>query len=165
MSKQIPRVGETAPDFSLPGPGGAPVRLADLTARRAVVLYFYPKDETLGCTVEACAFRDAYQDLAAAGAEVVGVSRDDADSHASFAAAHRLPFTLLSDVSGEVHARYGVGKTLGLGDRVTFVIDRAGVVRHTFTSKLRFRAHVSGALAVVRQLAPPAGPAPAPPAP
>jgi peroxiredoxin Q/BCP len=148
-------VGERAPDFTLPGPAGEPVRLGELLGRGPVVLYFYPKDHTLGCTIEACAFRDEYRDFVAAGAEVVGLSRDDEASHARFAAEHTLPFPLLSDVTGEVHARYGVGKTLGLiPDRVTFVIDRHGVVRHIYTSMVRMRAHVERALAAVRELSP-----------
>jgi thioredoxin-dependent peroxiredoxin len=150
-----PREGDRAPPFTLPGPGGKPVSLAELLARGPVVLYFYPRDDTAGCTVEACAFRDAYPELRAAGAEVVGVSRDDEPSHAAFAARHGLPFPLLGDPTGEVHAAYGVGQILVLKDRVTFVIDREGTVRHVFDSKLRWRAHVDQALAAVRKLPPP----------
>src|SRR5262245_11061634 len=95
-----PSSGERAPDFTLPGPEGRPVHLADLLTRAAVVLYFYPKDDTTGCTIEACGFRDVYAEFTAAGAEVVGVSRDDVASHARFAAAQRLPFLLLSDLDG-----------------------------------------------------------------
>ena len=147
-----PRSGERAPDFTLPGAEGRPVHLADLLARGAVVLYFYPKDATAGCTVEACGFRDVYTDFTAAGAEVVGVSRDDVASHARFAAAQRLPFLLLSDVDGQVHDLYGVRSRLGglLRDRVTYVIDRGGIVRDVYTSKLRFSEHVTRALAAVR---------------
>jgi thioredoxin-dependent peroxiredoxin len=150
-----PGVGDRAPDFTLPGADGKPVRLADLLAQGTLVLYFYPKDETTGCTVEACAFRDSYQDFTDAGAQVVGVSRDDALSHARFAAHHRLPFLLLSDPSGEVHARYGVRSLMGglVKDRLTFVIDRAGVIRDVFSARLRFAAHARGALELVRTLA------------
>src|SRR5258708_15607674 len=102
-----PKVGERAPDFTLPNADGEAVRLGELLARKVVVLYFYPKDETAGCTVEACAFRDAYEDFTAAGAEVVGVSRDDFASHTRFAAHHKLPFTLLSDAGGTLPALYG----------------------------------------------------------
>jgi len=124
-----PNLGERAPDFTLPNAEGRPVRLGELLAEKVVVLFFYPKDETAGCTVEACAFRDASEDFTAAGAEVVGVSRDDAASHTRFAANHKLPFTLLSDADGSVHALYGVRTRLGfLRDRVTFVIDRSGTV-------------------------------------
>jgi thioredoxin-dependent peroxiredoxin len=151
-----PQVGDRAPSFTLPGPGGKPISLDELLARGPVVLYFYPRDETAGCTVEACAFRDSYDELraAVAGAEVVGVSRDDERSHAAFAAHHQLPFPLLSDPDGKVHAAYGVGQILGLKDRVTFVIDREGTVRHTFDSKLRWHAHVDQALAAMRKLPP-----------
>jgi peroxiredoxin Q/BCP len=155
MADHRPRIGERAPDFSLPGPEGKTVRLDDLLGKGPVVLYFYPKDETSGCIVEACAFRDAYEEFVAAGAEVVGVSRDDQSSHARFVAHHRLPFLLLSDPTGQAHERYDVRRHLGglVSDRITFVLDSAGVVRHTFDSKLRFGAHVSEALATVRALA------------
>jgi peroxiredoxin Q/BCP len=167
MAGQRPQIGERAPDFTLVGPEGKAVRLADRLGRGPLVLYFYPKDETAGCTVEACAFRDAYEDFVAAGAEVVGVSRDDQGSHARFVAHHRLPFLLLSDPTGEAHERYGVRRRLGglVTDRVTFVIDRAGVVRHTFDSMLRFGAHVSEALATVRALAATSATAGPPPGP
>jgi peroxiredoxin Q/BCP len=148
-----PNVGERAPDFSLPDAAGKTVRLGDLLAQKVVVLYFYPKDETPGCTVEACAFRDAYEDFTAAGAEVVGVSRDDAASHSRFAAHHKLPFTLLSDAGGAVHALYGIQTHLGfVRDRVTFVIDRSGIVRKVFASMLDMRGHVRSSLPVVREL-------------
>jgi peroxiredoxin Q/BCP len=160
-----PSVGQRAPDFVLEGPEGARVRLGDLLGKGPLVLYFYPKDETSGCTAEACAFRDAYEDFVAAGSAVVGVSRDDVASHARFAAGHRLPFLLLSDPSGQAHDRYGVRRHLGglLNDRVTFVIDSAGIIRHAFDSRLRMGAHVSEALAVIRALVG-QQPAPAPPA-
>ena len=149
------RVGNRAPDVTLVDPAGATVRLADLIGGKVIVLYFYPRDETAGCTIEACAFRDAYQDFVDAGAEVIGVSRDDGESHRRFAAAHQLPFRLLSDVDGSAHRRFGVKQHLGglVRDRISFVIDRAGVVRMMFDSKLRFQAHVGKALEVVRTLA------------
>jgi peroxiredoxin Q/BCP len=148
-----PTVGEQAPDFTLPGPGGRAVSLAELLQGGAVVLYFYPKDQTPGCTMEACAFRDDIDAFSAAGAQVVGISRDDEASHARFAAKHKLPFLLLSDTTGATHARYGVTKKLGfIPDRTTFVIDRHGVVRHVFSSMIRMRAHVDESLAIVRGL-------------
>jgi thioredoxin-dependent peroxiredoxin len=155
MSDRRPRIGERAPDFVLAGPQGKRVALADLLGNGPVVLYFYPKDETAGCTVEACAFRDAHEAFVAAGAQVVGVSRDDQVSHARFVAHHRLPFLLLSDPTGKVHELYDVRRHFGglVNDRVTFVIDAEGVIRHTFASQLRFTAHVTEALAVVRGLA------------
>jgi thioredoxin-dependent peroxiredoxin len=148
-----PAVGAPAPDFALPGPGGRTVSLAELRRGGAVVVYFYPKDQTPGCTMEACGFRDEIDAFTAAGAQVVGISRDDEASHARFTAKHKLPFLLLSDTTGEVHARYGVTKKLGLiPDRTTFVIDRDGIIRHVFSSMIRMRAHIDESLAMVRRL-------------
>lgn len=148
-------VGDTAPEFSLQDQDGRTVSLSDLRAgaRPCVVLYFYPKDDTPGCTVEACSFRDAYTVFTEAGAEVVGVSSDDAAAHKAFADKYRLPFRLLADRGGQVRASYGVKKTLGILDgRVTFIIDRGGVVRHVFSSQVRPKKHVEEALQIVRKL-------------
>ena len=146
-------VGDQAPDFTLPSQSGAPVRLSDRLGERVVVLYFYPKDETPGCTAEACAFRDSHEVFSEAGAEVIGVSSDSADRHAAFASRHGLPFTLLSDRGGRVRKNYGVPAVLGLiPGRVTYVIDRQGTVRHVFNSMTNIDRHVDDALAVVRQL-------------
>ena len=145
------KAGERAPDFTLEDASGKPVSLADF-AGRPVVLYFYPKDDTPGCTKEACTFRDQYQDFQDAGAAVLGVSSDSSESHRRFAAKHRLPFTLLSDAAGKVRKRYGVPATLGLlPGRVTFVIDAEGVVRHVFNSQLDATRHVEEALGVLRK--------------
>jgi peroxiredoxin Q/BCP len=146
-------VGDKAPDFTLPSQSGEPVRLQDRIGQRVVVLYFYPKDETTGCTAEACAFRDSHEVFTAAGAEVIGVSSDSVDRHASFAGKHNLPFTLLSDVGGKVRSAYGVPAAFGfIPGRVTYVIDRSGTVRHVFNSMMNIDRHVKDALEVVRQL-------------
>ena len=140
-------VGDHAPDFTLPDQTGKLVRLRDLLAEHAVVLYFYPKDETRGCTAEACSFRDSYEVFKDAGAEVVGVSSDSVESHQSFAEHHRLPFILLSDEGGELRKLYGVPTTMGMfPGRVTYIIDRLGVVRHIFSSQIQFERHVIEAL-------------------
>ncbi len=147
------RVGDVAPDFTLPDQAGRPVRLRDLIGERTVVLYFYPKDETPGCTLEARAFRDSYEKFTAQGAEVVGVSSDSVGSHRRFAARYDLPFLLLSDRGGAVRERYGVEKTLGLlPGRVSFVIDRSGVVRHVYSSQLFVTRHSRAALDVLHHL-------------
>jgi peroxiredoxin Q/BCP len=146
-------VGDKAPDFTLPSQSGEPVRLQDRIGQRVVVLYFYPKDETTGCTAEACAFRDSHEVFTDAGAEVIGVSSDSVDRHAAFAGKHNLPFTLLSDEGGKVRKAYGVAPTLGfIPGRVTFVIDRSGLVRHVFNSMTNIDRHVKDALEVVRRL-------------
>jgi peroxiredoxin Q/BCP len=145
------KVGEAMPDVTLTGEAG-PIRLRERIGKPLVV-YFYPKDETYGCTKEACSFRDQYEDFVGAGAEVIGISRDDAASHAEFKSHHRLPFTLLSDPHGEVAKAWGVSGTFGLPGRVTFVFDKDGVCRHRFDSQIRFGKHVDEALGVVKRLA------------
>lgn len=141
------QVGDQAPDFTLPSLSGTQVSLSEFIGKKDVVLYFYPKDNTPGCTAEACAFRDSYEVFKEAGAEVIGVSSDSVDSHEQFAKRHRLPFILLSDSGGAVRKRYGVPSTLGLlPGRVTYVIDKQGVVRYIFNSLLGAEKHVSEAL-------------------
>src|SRR5690606_35559449 len=116
--------GQTVPDVSLVDADGNTVRLRDLLGEKVLVLYFYPKDDTPGCTAQACGFRDAYEDFVDAGAQVVGVSHDGPASHQAFAQKHRLPFRLLSDPDGSARRAFGVKKTLGLlPGRATFVID------------------------------------------
>ncbi|HEX9032151.1 MAG TPA: peroxiredoxin [Streptosporangiaceae bacterium] len=149
------QVGDKAPDFTLPSQAGEPVRLYDRLGQRVVVLYFYPKDDTPGCTAEACAFRDSHEIFSDAGAEVIGISSDSVDKHASFAGRHQLPFTLLSDKGGKVRKSYGVPAVLGLlPGRVTYVIDREGVVRHVFNSMTHISQHIDDALKIVRELPP-----------
>jgi len=147
------QVGDKAPDFTLPSQSGDEVRLSDRLGERVVVLYFYPKDNTSGCTAEACAFRDSYETFTDAGAEVIGVSSDSADKHAAFAGQHNLPFTLVADKGARVRKSYGVPSVLGvIPGRVTYVIDRTGTVRHVFSSMTNIGQHVNDALEVVRQL-------------
>jgi len=142
-------VGDLAPDVELAGPDG-PINLGDLRGHW-VVLYFYPKDDTPGCTAEACSFRDAFEDFTDAGAEVIGVSGDSAESHAAFSAKHKLPFRLVADEDGTVRRAFGVGRSLGiLPGRVTYVIDPEGTVREVFSSQLRARQHHQRALAAIR---------------
>ncbi len=145
-----PENATPAPDFALPDQNGKTVRLSDYLGKYAVVVYFYPKDETAGCTAEACKFRDDFEKFSDAGAVVLGISDDSPESHKSFAANHRLPFQLLSDTDGAVRKLYGVKKTLGLiPGRVTFVIDRDGIVRHSFSSQMDAERHVDEALAAL----------------
>lgn len=146
-------VGDAAPDFTLPDHTGTPVRLGEVIGRNTVVLYFYPKDQTPGCTLEARAFRDSYDQFTAAGAEVIGVSADSIAAHRRFVRKQGLPFRLLSDKDGAVRRLYGVRQTLGImPGRVTYVIDSAGIVRHIYSSQLRARNHSRESLEAVREL-------------
>jgi peroxiredoxin Q/BCP len=146
-------VGDSAPDFTLPSQNGENVTLSQFRGKKNVVLYFYPKDETPGCTREACTFRDSYELFTDLGAEVVGVSADTVESHKAFAQHHNLPFTLLSDVDNAVRKLYGATSTLSLiPGRVTFIIDKKGVVRHVFSSQLQPEKHIEEAREVLKKL-------------
>lgn len=145
------RPGQPAPSFVLPDASGDLVSLTDFIGQKAVVLFFYPKDETPGCTREACEFRDHHREFEAAGAEVLGVSSDSPASHHRFQERYGLPFRLLSDLDGRVRKAYGVSDLLGvLPRRVSFVIDRAGIIRFVHESQLRPRRHVTEALRMLR---------------
>ncbi len=146
-------VGDKAPDITLPDASGNPVSLKDFQGKKTVVLYFYPKDDTPGCTKEACSFRDSYTVFQEAGAEVIGVSSDDAASHRKFADRYQLPFTLLSDTNNQARKAFGVPSTFGLlPGRVTYVIDKDGIVRHIFNSQLNFQGHIEESLKIVQSL-------------
>ena len=147
------KVGDTAPDFTLPSQTGESVSLKDFIGKKSVVLYFYPKDDTPGCTAQACAFRDSYEVFKDAGAEVIGISDDSADSHQKFVTKHQLPFTLLSDTGKQVRKLYGVPSTLGLlPGRVSYVIDQNGIVQHIFNSQFNFKGHIEESLKTLRSL-------------
>jgi thioredoxin-dependent peroxiredoxin len=141
-----------APDFAAKDELGKTRTLSEFRGR-AVVLYFYPKDGTPGCTREACAFRDEWQQLKASGAQVLGVSIDSVESHAAFKKEHRLPFPLLSDPDGRVLQQYGVPRSpKGYASRTTFIIDAQGVIRRIFP-EVDPAVHVKDVLATLRQLA------------
>lgn len=147
------KVGDTAPDFTLSSQMGEPVSLKDFRGKKAVVLYFYPKDDTPGCTKESCGFRDRYETFTDIGAEVIGISEDSVNSHQQFASKYQLPFTLLSDVGKKVRQLYGVPATFGLlPGRVTYVIDKEGVVQHIFNSQLNFQGHINESLQALQEL-------------
>jgi peroxiredoxin Q/BCP len=146
-------VGDKAPDFTLDSQTGENVTLSDFFGKKNVVLYFYPKDETPGCTREACTFRDSYELFTDLGAEVIGVSADTVESHKAFAEHHNLPFTLLSDLDNNVRKLYGATSTLGfIPGRVTFIIDKKGVVRHVFSSQLQPEKHIEEAKEVLKRI-------------
>jgi peroxiredoxin Q/BCP len=132
---------------------GDNVTLSEYQGKKNVVLYFYPKDETRGCTREACEFRDRYDVFTSLGAEVLGVSSDTLESHKSFATHHGLPFLLLSDEDGKVRKLYGVPSTMGIiPGRVTYIIDKKGVVRHVFSSQFQPEKHIEEALKILKEL-------------
>ncbi|MEI8007426.1 MAG: peroxiredoxin [Bacteroidota bacterium] len=143
--------GVRAPDFTLPSQDGSMVSLSQFAGIKSVVLFFYPKDESYGCTKEACSFRDNYEVFKEAGAEVIGISADNEASHKSFASNHKLPFILLSDSNRKVAGLYKVGKTLGvLPGRVTYVIDRNGIIKKIFSSQFSFEKHIEEALSILK---------------
>lgn len=145
--------GAQAPDFTLNDHNGTPLTLSSFRGRKTVVMYFYPKDDTPGCTRESCSFRDQYTAFTDAGAVVLGISSDPETSHKAFAEKYGLPFALLADHGGKVRAAYGVPATLGLlPGRVTYVIDKQGVVRHAFNSQINVAQHVNEALRVLKTL-------------
>lgn len=144
-------VGDPAPDFSLPDQTGTVRPLSAIRAGGPAVVYFYPKNNTPGCTAEACAFRDEFDDFRTLDAAVIGISHDSPESHAAFAKRFSLPFTLLSDTDGRVRELFGVPKTLGLfPGRVTYVIDAAGVIRKVFNSQLQATRHVRESLEALK---------------
>lgn len=150
---RILKKGEEAPDLTLKDQDGEEVTLSELWKEKVLVLFFYPQDHTLGCTQEACAFRDGYQEFLEAGAEVVGISSDDIASHRRFREEHQLPYRLLTDEDGKGRKAFGVPKTLGvLPGRASFVIGRDGKVINVFNSQLQFRKHFEKALKSVKEL-------------
>lgn len=149
--------GDKAPDFSLPTDGGGSVSLKDLKGK-AVVLYFYPKDSTPGCTKEACGFRDLMPDFSKVDAEIIGVSKDSVKRHDNFKAKYELPFRLASDEDGDVCERYGVwveksmyGKKFMGIERATFLIDAKGKVRKVWR-KVKVSGHVEEVLEATKAL-------------
>jgi len=145
-------VGDLAPGYKLLNQSGEPVSPGDFLGKKHIVLYFYPKDNTSLCTEEACAFRDSYEVFKDAGAEIIGVSSDSVESHRQFAKEHQLPFILLSDVDGVIRKRYGVPTALGLPGRVTYIIDRQGIVRRIFFSQFTSKRHVEEAIEKLQKI-------------
>jgi thioredoxin-dependent peroxiredoxin len=146
-------VGQPAPAFEATDHKGARVSLAEAREKGPVVVYFYPKDFTPGCTREACMFRDAFADLDGLGATIVGVSVDDDESHRRFAERYQLPFSLVADPDRALAKRFGIARPLGLGaSRATFVIDQRGIVRAAIHSELSMSRHVKDTKAALAGL-------------
>ncbi|OSQ37198.1 thioredoxin-dependent thiol peroxidase [Thalassospira mesophila] len=150
-------IGDSAPDFDLPTDGGGHVKLSDLRGK-PVVIYFYPKDMTPGCTTESCDFRDQHPNFAAVNAEIIGISKDSAARHDKFKAKYDLNFTLAADEDGDACEKYGVWKEksmygkkyMGI-ERTTVVIDAEGVIRNIW-EKVKVKGHVDEVLAAVKAL-------------
>ena len=148
----LPVIGKPAPDFTLPSTSGELVTLRQFKSKKTVVLYFYPKDETPGCTKEACGFRDLREDFEKAGAVILGVSNDPIESHQKFREKHKLPFDLLADEDAAVSKAFGVYKQknlygkkyLGI-ERTTFIIDRTGRIAQIYP-KAKVEGHVQDVL-------------------
>ena len=161
--------GSVAPDFTLPARSGKTISLHDFAGQKDVLVYFYPKDDTPGCTREACSLRDAWADLGKAGIEVLGISRDDSASHNAFAAKYNLPFELLTDADHSVHERYGAwgqnpNPAWGVGPlRKSFLVGKDGTIKHVF-DKVETERHAEQVLRAAG-FAPAPKPAPAAPTP
>lgn len=151
MTNERLDVGGRIPEFELPDQNGNIFRSKGLS--RPAVFYFYPHDDTPGCTAQACSFRDAFEYFTDMGVDVIGISSDDEGSHRRFAEKHSLPFTLLSDVDGEVRSAFGVPKSFGiLPGRVTYVVDASGVIRYVFNSQMRTSEHVRRSLEILKEI-------------
>lgn len=149
------RIGDIAPEFEITLGDGTAFRLSEALEKGPLVLYFYPKDFTAGCTREAQGFRDVYSDIRDLGASVVGVSTDDPDSHRRFREARRLPFQLATDADGTVREAFDVRRHLPLGPatkRVTFLIDRSGIIRGVYDHEIAIGRHVTDVLKGLRRL-------------
>lgn len=145
------KVGDKVPAFQLQDQNGQTFLLEEELGKGPLVIYFYPKDETPGCTKEACSFRDSFTAFSDLGAKVIGISSDDVASHKQFADKYRLPFTLLADEGGQVRKLFGVPKSLGMTGRVTYVINKEGKVIHIFNSQLQATKHVTEALEAIKK--------------
>lgn len=147
------QVGDVVPQFSAVDAQGNLFDSASVIGKKTVVLYFYPKDNTPGCTAQACSFRDQYEDFLDLGAEVIGISSDGLASHQKFTAQYQLPFLLLSDTDKKIRKLFGVPTAfLGLlPGRVTYVIDAKGVVQMVFNSMLAGQ-HIQKALEAIKKI-------------
>ncbi len=147
----MPKVGDMVPGFEAETYGGEIIKLSDYKEKSVVALYFYPKDNTPGCTKEACSMRDSMDELLEQGIQVLGVSTDGVKSHENFRSKFDLNFPLLSDKSKDIITAYGVESDHGSARRITFLIDKAGVVRHVWT-KVKTASHSLEVLEKVKEL-------------
>lgn len=151
MSKQL-KVGDKAPAFALPDQDGKMVDVGAMIGTKALVVYFYPKDFTAGCTMEAHEFRDLHEQLKSNGAEVIGVSADPVESHKRFIEENKLPFMILSDSENKARDMFGAWDIGGMPGRVTYLIDKQGVIRMVFSSQIQPKKHAKEALKVLNEI-------------
>lgn len=145
-------IGDVVPAFSLTAQDGKVFNIADVIGKHVLVIYFYPGDETMICTKEACAFRDDFNDFTKAGALVIGINSATVESHRSFAKNHKLPFILLSDPGNKVLDQFGVKGTFFGTGRETFVVDLKGKIVYTYDSMMKGIAHANNALEAVKAI-------------
>jgi peroxiredoxin Q/BCP len=148
------QIGDLIPEFSLPDQEGKMFNIKNVLGNKKMVIYFYPKDDSPGCTKEACYFRDLFEVFKEADAVIIGISGQSVESHKKFAVKHRLSFTLLSDKGNKIRKLFGVPtNAFGLlPGRVTYVADKSGKVVHMFNSQIRAEQHVDEALKILKEL-------------
>jgi peroxiredoxin Q/BCP len=148
------KIGDQCPSFQLQNQFNQTVDIANYFGKSPIVIYFYPKDDTPGCTAEACSFRDHYEIFKDLGCEVIGISSDSPEKHAQFAAKHQLTFTLLSDPKGLIRKQFGVPTNLFglLPGRVTYILDQNGFVRHIHNAQINALSHIQTSLNVLQGL-------------
>ncbi|MBK6346156.1 MAG: peroxiredoxin [Bacteroidales bacterium] len=148
------KIGSTIPEFTLPDQNGNPFSIGSLLGKKNLVIYFYPKDDSPGCTAQACSFRDQFEVFTEANAVIIGISGQSVKSHREFAEKHHLSFTLLSDEGNKIRKKFGVPTNLLglLPGRVTYVADKTGKVIYMFNSQLQTEKHVEEALRILKEL-------------
>lgn len=148
------QIGDQCPIFSLQDQNDQTLHIQEIIGKKNLVIYFYPKDDTPGCTKEACSFRDSHEEFKDLGCEVIGISSDSVKDHKKFAEKHRLTYTLLADTKKEVRKMFGVpGNLFGLlPGRVTYIIDKTGIIKGVYNSQTDPLGHIKNALATVRGL-------------
>ena len=148
---ELPKAGEKAPMIEAETYGGERIKLNDFLNKKIVVLYFYPRDNTPGCTKEACSMRDGMDELKGLGAQVIGVSTDSVKSHEGFQKKYNLNFPLLSDKDKKIIKDYGVESEFGSARRITFLIDKSGLIRHVWL-KVNTSEHAKEVVEKIREL-------------
>jgi len=147
------KAGQEAPNFSLPDQNDNSVSLLDFRGKKNVIIFFYPKDNTPGCTAQSCSFRDNYSAFNELNTQVIGVSQDSVESHKDFSQRNQLSYPILCDADGSVRKLYGLKKLFGLiPDRVSFAINKNGIIQHVFCSQFQSTKHIEEMLNACRKI-------------